>query len=66
MPQSYRMLVVDDDDGLREYLQALASSRGFHVFAAPSGEEAIETTLERSRPDLVTPIRVTRHGRSET
>jgi two-component system response regulator AtoC len=47
------MLVVDDDDGLREYLQALASSRGFHVYAAPTGEEAIET-LERSRPDLVT------------
>jgi two-component system response regulator AtoC len=47
------MLVVDDDDGLREYLQALASSRGFHVHAAPTGEEAIET-LETSRPDLVT------------
>ncbi len=53
MAQSYRMLVVDDDDGLREYLQALASSRGFQVFAAPSGEEAV-ATLERSRPDLVT------------
>jgi len=53
MPQSYRMLVVDDDDGLREYLQALASSRGFQVFSAPSGEEAI-ATLDRSRPDLVT------------
>ena len=53
MPQSYRMLVVDDDDGLREYLEALASSRGFQVYAAPSGEEAIDT-LERSRPDLVT------------
>jgi two-component system response regulator AtoC len=47
------MLVVDDDDGLREYLQALASSRGFHVHAAPTGEAAIET-LETSRPDLVT------------
>ncbi|MCX5737152.1 MAG: sigma-54 dependent transcriptional regulator [Proteobacteria bacterium] len=53
MPQSYRMLVVDDDDGLREYLQALASSRGFQVFSAPSGEEAV-ATLDRSRPDLVT------------
>ena len=53
MPQSYRMLVVDDDDGLREYLQALASSRGFQVFSAASGEDAI-ATLERSRPDLVT------------
>jgi two-component system response regulator AtoC len=53
MAQSYRMLVVDDDEGLREYLQALASSRGFQVFAAPTGEEAIQT-LDHSRPDLVT------------
>ena len=53
MVQAYRMLVVDDDEGLREYLQALASSRGFQVFAAPTGEDAIET-LEQSRPDLVT------------
>jgi two-component system response regulator AtoC len=53
MVQSYRMLVVDDDEGLREYLQALASSRGFQVFAAPTGEDALET-LEQSRPDLVT------------
>jgi two-component system response regulator AtoC len=47
------MLVVDDDEGLREYLQALASSRGFQVFAAPTGEAAVEM-LERARPDLVT------------
>ncbi|RIL04878.1 MAG: sigma-54-dependent Fis family transcriptional regulator [Proteobacteria bacterium] len=53
MVQAYRMLVVDDDEGLREYLQALASSRGFQVFAAPNGEDAIET-LDQSRPDLVT------------
>ena len=53
MAQSYRMLVVDDDEGLREYLEALASSRGFQVFAAQSGEEAVET-LDHSRPDLVT------------
>ncbi|MCU0668807.1 MAG: sigma-54 dependent transcriptional regulator [Myxococcota bacterium] len=53
MAQSYRMLVVDDDEGLREYLQALASSRGFQVFAAPTGEDAIQT-LDQSRPDLVT------------
>jgi two-component system response regulator AtoC len=53
MAQSYRMLVVDDDEGLREYLQALASSRGFQVFAAQTGEEAVQT-LDHSRPDLVT------------
>jgi two-component system response regulator AtoC len=53
MAQAYRMLVVDDDEGLREYLQALASSRGFQVFAAPTGEDAVQT-LDQSRPDLVT------------
>src|SRR5690606_28247010 len=33
--------------------EALASSRGFQVFAAQTGEEAVET-LDHSRPDLVT------------
>jgi two-component system response regulator AtoC len=47
------MLVVDDDDGLREYLEALATSRGFQVFAAPTGEDAI-ALLDRARPELVT------------
>jgi two-component system, NtrC family, response regulator AtoC len=53
MAQSVRMLVVDDDDGLREYLEVLASSRGFQVFSAPTGEDAVEM-LERARPELVT------------
>ena len=52
MAQSYRMLVVDDDEGLREYLEALASSRGFQVFAAQSGEEAVALAADL-RPDLV-------------
>ena len=50
---SVRMLVVDDDEGLREYLEALASSRGFQVWAAPTGEDAI-AMLDRARPELVT------------
>ena len=53
MAQSYRMLVIDDDPGLRDYLEALASSRGYQVFTAATGEEAIES-LERTRPDLIT------------
>jgi two-component system response regulator AtoC len=53
MAQSVRMLVVDDDDGLREYLEVLAASRGFQVFSAPTGEAALEQ-LERARPELVT------------
>ena len=53
MAQSYRMLVIDDDPGLRDYLEALAASRGYRVFTAGTGEEAIES-LEQTRPDLVT------------
>jgi len=53
MAQSYRMLVIDDDPGLRDYLEALASSRGYRVFTAASGEDAL-ASLEQTRPDLVT------------
>jgi len=53
MVQSVRMLVVDDDDGLREYLEVLAASRGFQVFSAATGEAAIDQ-LDRARPELVT------------
>jgi two-component system response regulator AtoC len=53
MAQSVRMLVVDDDDGLREYLEVLGSSRGFQVFSAPTGEDAVDM-LGRARPELVT------------
>src|SRR5690606_2547266 len=53
MAQSYRMLVIDDDPGLRDYLEALASSRGYQVFTAATGEEAIKS-LDQTRPDLIT------------
>ncbi|MCZ7618488.1 MAG: sigma-54 dependent transcriptional regulator [Myxococcota bacterium] len=53
MAQSYRMLVIDDDPGLRDYLEALAASRGYRVFTAANGEDAL-ASLEQTRPDLVT------------
>jgi two-component system response regulator AtoC len=53
MAQSYRMLVIDDDPGLRDYLEALAASRGYQVYTAATGEEAVKT-LDQTRPDLVT------------
>jgi two-component system response regulator AtoC len=53
MAQSYRMLVIDDDPGLRDYLEALASSRGYQVFTAGTGEEAVKS-LDQTRPDLIT------------
>src|SRR5262249_18335834 len=49
----YRMLVIDDDPGVREYLEALALSRGYEVVTAATGEEGLKG-LEEARPDLVT------------
>ena len=50
---SFRLLVIDDDPGVREYLQALMSRRGYSVFTAESGEEAL-SGLANTRPDLIT------------
>jgi two-component system response regulator AtoC len=53
MSEQFRVLVIDDDPGIREYLQALASRQGYRVFAAVDGEEALEK-LEETRPDIIT------------
>ena len=52
-PQPFRLLVIDDDAGVREYLDALMSRVGYQVFLAASGEEAL-AGLGESQPDLVT------------
>ncbi len=53
MADPFRVLVIDDDQGVREYLSALLARSGYQTFAAPSGEEAL-ATLPESRPDLIT------------
>ena len=53
MSERFRVLVIDDDPGVRDYLGALVSRRGYEVFAHPSGEEALRK-LDADRPDLVT------------
>jgi two-component system response regulator AtoC len=53
MSEPFRVLVIDDDPGVRDYMQALVSRQGYDVFSAADGEEALGS-LERSRPDLIT------------
>jgi two-component system response regulator AtoC len=53
LSEPFRVLVIDDDPGVREYLEALVARQGYEAHAASSGEEALRT-LERSRPDLIT------------
>ena len=53
MNDRLRVLVIDDDPGIREYLETLVSRQGYRVLTVADGEEAIET-LTRFQPDLVT------------
>ncbi len=53
MRESFRVLVVDDDPGIRDYLEALGARRGWRIFVAPGGEEALRT-LDETCPDVVT------------
>ncbi len=53
MNDTFRVLVIDDDPGIRELLDALLERHGYEVFTAAGGEEALEG-LSRTRPDLVT------------
>lgn len=46
------MLVVDDDDGVRDYLRVSLSLDGWDVVAAASGEEALER-LAVVEPDVI-------------
>ena len=53
MSERFRVLVIDDDPGVRDYMEALVSRQGYEVFAVADGEEALDS-LESTRPDLIT------------
>jgi DNA-binding response OmpR family regulator len=47
-----KILVVDDEDDVRLFLQDFLSEREFQVFSAGSGEEALEW-MDKEQPDIV-------------
>jgi two-component system response regulator AtoC len=47
------VLVIDDDPGIRDYLENLATRQGYRVFTAVDGESALEG-LDTTKPDLIT------------
>lgn len=49
---SVRVLVVDDDDALRKFVERNLSARGFEVTTAGNGLEAL-AVVDREHPDLV-------------
>ncbi len=53
MAERFKVLVIDDDPGIRDYLETLALRQGYGVTAVPDGEEAL-ATLDQSQPDIIT------------
>ena len=47
-----RILVVDDDQGMREYLEIMLSREGYDVNSVPGGKEAL-TLCRKKTFDLV-------------
>jgi DNA-binding response OmpR family regulator len=47
-----RILIADDDAGLRELLQAILEEHGFDVIAVPSGEALVRAAVSQ-QPDLL-------------
>jgi DNA-binding NtrC family response regulator len=48
-----RILVVDDEPGMRKYLGTLLELEGYDVETADSGEQAVERLQHGAQPDLV-------------
>lgn len=48
-----KIMVVDDDPAIVEYLVSIFSERGYATCSAEGGEKALEI-MERERPDLLT------------
>jgi CheY-like chemotaxis protein len=49
---SYRILVVDDDAGIRQMSQLMLTSQGYEVRTAGNGFEAL-VMLRESLPDII-------------
>jgi CheY-like chemotaxis protein len=49
---TYRILLADDDDAVREVLEALLSQKGYQVIAARDGFQAL-ARMQKALPDIV-------------
>ena len=47
-----RVLIVDDEQGIRHFLRASLASRGYATYEASTGEEALQT-IPIVRPDVI-------------
>ena len=52
-PRCLAVLVVEDDDGIREAISLLLENEGFHVAQAENGARALEVLREMPHPALI-------------
>ena len=52
MPAAKKILVVDDEDDVRLFLEDFLNQRDLQVSSAPNGGEALEK-VEKEKPDIV-------------
>ncbi|MGB8646166.1 MAG: GAF domain-containing protein [Anaerolineae bacterium] len=53
LPNTQKVVVIDDDSGARELLQRLLRTEGFSVLTAAGGEEGLRL-IQAVRPDVIT------------
>jgi CheY-like chemotaxis protein len=53
MPACKSVLVVDDDEAIRETMKLALELRGYLVFTAGNGKEGIDVLVEMPRPCLI-------------
>jgi len=53
MPETQRILIVDDEPSIRRYLQTLLEVEGHQVTAVSGGKEALDHVQSGSVPDLI-------------
>ena len=51
-PEDKTILVVDDEEDIREYLSTVLEDAGFNVVTAADGQEALER-VETTIPDFI-------------
>ncbi len=51
-PRRWRILLVDDDDGIRQVVSVFLTDEGYEIRGAPDGQVALEV-LEQFQPDII-------------
>jgi len=58
MSDDKTILLVDDEEGIRKVLNISLADRGFRVFTAENGQEALQIFRERSPAIVLTDIKM--------